>query len=85
MQLPFVGLLCNLTCCANIQSMEHIVLKEWLRVDPARGSWLAKRLDVSYEFVRLMSHGRRPISSERAMQIGALMRVREKSDRLLGA
>ncbi len=63
--------------------MDHIVLKEWLKQDPTRASWLAKRLGVGYEYVRLMSHGKRPISAERAMRIGALMRVREKSDKML--
>lgn len=63
--------------------MDHTVLKNWLAVDPLRASWLAKRLGVSYEFVRLMSHGKRAISAERAMQISAAMRIREKSDKLL--
>lgn len=63
--------------------MDHTILKKWLAADTSRGSWLAKRLGVTYEFVRLMSLGRRGISQERAMQIAALMRVRAESDNLL--
>lgn len=63
--------------------MEHTVLKEWLAKDRTRGDWLARKLKCSYELVRLMSIGKRGISSARAMQIADAMRIREKSDKLL--
>lgn len=59
------------------------MLKEWLSKDRARGDWLARKLGVSYELVRLMSIGRRGISSARAMQIAAAMSIREKADEML--
>ena len=63
--------------------MDNEELDKWVREDPARGSWLARRIGVTYEFVRLMARGRKKIPGKRVKAITAAMRVRERAELML--
>lgn len=63
--------------------MENEELSKWVAENPARASWLAKRIGVKYEFVRLMARGLRKVPKARVSAIRKAMRVREKAEGML--